>query len=337
LFDVCSIMKPVSKYVLFWSLNSLPAFAATQGYCVKTLAPIGGGPRQEHSVVAAGDNIYVVAGLRTSTIPRGDNFTSAVEVYNTINNTWSEVAPLPLAAHHTNVASVDGKVYYLGGLVSPGNSIFTSEATAKSYRYDPAVNKWEEIAPMPNARGSAAVGVYGKTIYLAGGLYPGMRSVDITSSYDTVTNKWTDHDALKLPEARDHAGSAVIDGIMYVVGGRVGANRGTVYALNLNSSSPKWVTKTPMPVARGGLAAASAGKKIYTFGGEGNRANAKGVFGDFAIYDTEKDSWETAAPMTAPRHGFGAASIGDKVYVPGGGAQQGGGSPLALNEVYGAC
>jgi N-acetylneuraminic acid mutarotase len=330
-------MRIIPTIVVFWSVCGLQAFAATQDYCVKALAPIGGGPRQEHSVVAAGDNIYIVAGLRASTIPRGDNFTSAVEVYNTVNNSWSEIASLPLAAHHTNVASVDGKVYYLGGLVSPGNSIFTSEATAKSYRYEQAGNKWEEIAPMPNARGSAAMGVFGKTIYLAGGLLPGMRSVDAVSSYDTVSNKWTDHPDLKLPEARDHAGSAVIDGVMYVVGGRVGGNRGTVYALNLTSPTPNWVTKTPMPVARGGLAAASAGKKIYTFGGEGNRASAKGVFADVAVYDTEKDTWETAAPMTAPRHGFGAASIGDKVYVPGGGAQQGGGGPLAVNEVYSAC
>jgi N-acetylneuraminic acid mutarotase len=330
-------MRVFSKYLSLLSASGLEAFAVSQAYCVKTLAPIEGGPRQEHSVVAAGNNIYVVAGLRTSVIPREDNFTSAVEVYNTVNNSWSEVAPLPVAAHHTNVASVDGNVYYLGGLISPGNNIFASEANANSYRYDSAVNKWEEIAPMQNARGSAAMGVYGKTIYLAGGLLPGMRSVNTMSSYDTVSNKWTEHDDLKLPEARDHAGSAVIDGVMYVVGGRVGGNRETVYALNLTSPSPKWVSKTPMPIARGGLAAASVGKKIYTFGGEGNRANAKGVFGDVAVYDTEKDSWETAAPMTAPRHGFGAASVGDKVYVPGGGAQQGGGSLLAINEVYSAC
>jgi N-acetylneuraminic acid mutarotase len=260
-------------------------------------------------------------------------------VYNTVNNSWSEVAPLPLAAHHTNVASVDGKLYYLGGLFSKAN-IFQSEALPTSYRYDPALNKWEEIAPMPNPRGSAVVGVHGKAIYLAGGLLSGMRSVDIVSSYDTVTNKWTSLDALKLPEARDHAGGAVVDGVFYVVGGRVGmpnGNRATVYSLNLTSPSAKWTTKAAMPAPRGGLAAAATGKRIYTFGGEGNKANAKGVFPDVAVYDIVKDSWETATPLSAPRHGFGAASVGEKVYVPGGGAQQGGGGALTVNEVWGLC
>ena len=83
-----------------------------------------------------------------------------------------------------------------------------------------------------------------------------------------------------------------------------------------------------MPGPRGGLAAAAAGKKIYTFGGEGNRANPKGVFPDVAVYDIVTDSWETAAPMTVPRHGFGAASVGDKVYVPGGGGEASGRSAI---------
>jgi N-acetylneuraminic acid mutarotase len=133
-----------------------------------------------------------------------------------------------------------------------------------------------------------------------------------------------------------------VDGVFYVVGGRVGGpdqNRDTVFALDLKApaSARKWVTKAAMPGPRGGLAAAAAGKKIWTFGGEGNKANAKGVFGDVAVYDVEKDSWAVGRLMKDPRHGFGAAAVGGKVYVPGGGALQGGGEPLAVNEVYSDC
>ncbi|KAF2670350.1 galactose oxidase [Microthyrium microscopicum] len=319
-----------------WGLEVVAVSAA---YCVKTLAPIGGGPRQEQSVVAAGDKIYIVAGLRKGAGLRGENITSAVEVYDTVKDTWSDVAPLPFAVHHSNVAAVDGKLYYLGGLYSATGSIFPSVVRADSYRYDPTTNKWEPLAPMPNARGSAAMGVHGKTIYLVGGLLADMQAVDTVSSYDTVTNTWKSLDALKLPEARDHAGSVVVNNTFYLVGGRVGGpwqNRGTVLTLDLKNPST-WMPKASMPVARGGLAVAEAAGRIWAFGGEGNKASAKGVFGDVNVYDIKKDTWETAAPMTAPRHGFGAASVGGRVYVPGGGANQGGGGMVDVNEAYYAC
>jgi N-acetylneuraminic acid mutarotase len=307
-------------------LSSLQAFAESPGkYCVKNLAPISGAPRQEHAVVSASDKVYVLGGLRGP----GEILTPTVEVYHTTNDSWGEVASLPFGATHLNIAAIDDTLYYLGG-------------RGGSYRLQPGKSQWESLAPMPNARSSAVTVVHGKTIWLAGGMSWGLG--DAVSSYDSVANKWASHDDLKLPEARDHAGGAVIDGIFYVVGGRVGIhtqNRATVYALNLTAlasgENAKWVTKAPMPVPRGGIAVAATSKKIYTFGGEGNAANPNGVFPDVAVYDVANDSWETADPMSAPRHGFGAASVGDKVYVPGGGGRLGGGMPLAVNEVYWQC
>ena len=203
-----------------WAPNGLEVNAAPSAkYCVKTLAPIRGAPRQEHSVVSAGSNIYILAGLRGP----GEILTGAVEVYHPSNDSWTETTPLPFAAHHVNVAAVDRTLYYLGGLFSERGTIFSSVVRPDTFRLDAEKNKWEALAPMPNARGSAAMGVHGGTVWLAGGLSASMRSIDTVSSYDTVANKWTSHDALKLPEARDHAGGAVVDGIFYVVGGRVEA------------------------------------------------------------------------------------------------------------------
>jgi N-acetylneuraminic acid mutarotase len=329
------------KTALFLELWGLDVLASPSAkYCSKNLAPIRGAPRQEHSVVSTANRIYILAGLRGP----GEILTPAVEVYHPANDSWTDAAPLPFAAHHVNVAAVGDTLYYLGGLFSAQGTIFQSVVRADAFRLAPGDGKWKSVAPMPGARGSATVGVHGVTVWLAGGLTAGMRSLDAVSSYDTAADRWTSHEALRLPEARDHAGGAVVDGVFYLVGGRVGShtrNRATVWALNLTALASgeqvSWVTKAPMPVARGGLAVAAAGRKIYTFGGEGNRRAAKGVFPDVAVYDTATDSWETVTPMTAPRHGFGAASVADKVYVPGGGARQGGGEALAVNEVYWQC
>ena len=71
--------------------------------------------------------------------------------------------------------------------------------------------------------------LYTTTIYPVGGmtdrvvaLNGGQNLVAVTSIFDTVNRRWLDvpHKAKHLPEARDHAGVAVVDGKTYVLGGR---------------------------------------------------------------------------------------------------------------------
>ncbi|HEY3493794.1 MAG TPA: kelch repeat-containing protein, partial [Polyangiaceae bacterium] len=58
-------------------------------------------------------------------------------------------------------------------------------------------------------------------------------------------------------------------------------------------------------------------------GGEGNSAAQSGVFPDIEAYDPETDSWERFPPMAVPRHGFAAAALGGRIYLPGGATEQG--------------
>ncbi|WP_276326745.1 Kelch repeat-containing protein [Lentzea albidocapillata] len=306
----------------------------------RPLAPIAGGPRQEHSVAAVGTDVYVVGGIRPNgaggmvTVPD-------VEVYNTRTNTWRSAAPLPVPMNHPNIAAVGGKLYVLGGL-SGGASW---EALRDSFVYNPATNRWTALPPMPSGieRGSAALGVLGTQIHLAGGmrsLTPGPGGLQDTvasvHSYDVITRRWT---ALPdLPQARDHVGGAVVGGTFYVLGGRDRGQvnvRDTVYALSLTSGRyTRWTESAPMPTPRGGIATAVIGKMIYTFGGEGKVGNgANTVFSETEAYDTRRNRWERLDPMPVPRHGTAAISIGNTIYIPGGG-NLGGGSPMTVNDAY---
>jgi N-acetylneuraminic acid mutarotase len=73
--------------------------------------------------------------------------------------------------------------------------------------------------------------------------------------------------------------------------------------------------------------------KLYVFGGEGNAASTSGVFPNVDEYDPATDSWRALPALGMPRHGFGAAAIGDRVYLPGGANRQGGGA-VAYGSVY---
>ena len=41
------------------------------------------------------------------------------------------------------------------------------------------------------------------------------------------------------------------------------------------------------------------------------------------MYDPVTDGWISLDPMAVPRHGIGAATVGDLIYVPGGATRAG--------------
>ncbi|KAK0647195.1 hypothetical protein B0T16DRAFT_376308 [Cercophora newfieldiana] len=311
-----------------------------------TLAPIPLFPRQEHSTVVLPPSSFAILG---GVIPAevGANTTALVQLYDIPTNSWKSLAPLPVPLNHANAASVDGKIYLLGGLEVASDGAW--RATPKSWVYDPAEDKWTEIESMPvsEARGSAAVGVYGKTIFLAGGMtvlhaVPGGQqgTVSAVSAFDTVSGKWValPEGAKAIPEGRDHAGAAVVEGKLLVLGGRDQGQanvKSTVFALDLERLGEGWTTrKGAMPTPRGGVAAAVVGKKVFTFGGEGNPAEgSRGVFNQTEAYDTVQDKWEVLGPMKVPRHGTYAVAVDGKVYVPGGGISIGAG-PVDVLDVF---
>lgn len=315
-----------------------------------TLSPIALLPRQEHTTVAISPTLLAVVGgiAPNSSAPGGFVTTPILQLYSIPDNKWRsplEAAPLPLALNHPNAAAVGGKIYVLGGLAVAADGAW--RAVPDSWVYDPATNAWSALEPIPaaEARGSAAVGVCGSTIYLAGGmraLVPAaggvQDTVDTVVAFDTAGGKWIPlpEPATRMPEGRDHAGAAVVGRTFHVLGGRLRGQvnvKDTVFALDLEDLSGGWTTrKGRMPTPRGGIAAAAVGTKIYTFGGEGNPAEgSRGVFDQTEVYDTETDGWERLGSMVVPRHGTSAAEVGGVIYIPGGGTSQGGAPVDAFN------
>ncbi|KAM6513674.1 hypothetical protein FALCPG4_016049 [Fusarium falciforme] len=302
----------------------------------KDLAPIPIAPRQEHTTVAISPTTLGILG---GIVPNGTEWdtTALMQLYDIPSNTWKIVTPLPMALNHPNAAAVDGKVYLLGGLRAAPDGAW--RAVPDSWVYDPETNTWAALKPMPGGleRGSATTGVYGKTIFLAGGmrtLRPGpggeQDTVDTVSAYDVESGTWTSlpEAASRLPARRDHAGGAVVDQTFYVIGGRDRGQvnvRDTVFALNLEDLALGWITKSAkMPTPRGGIAASAVSTLVYTFGGEGSvAAGSGGVFNETEVYDTESGTWQQLKPMKLPRHGTSAVGIGKGIFIPGGGVSQG--------------
>ncbi|RFN40762.1 kelch domain-containing protein 8a [Fusarium flagelliforme] len=316
----------------------------------KTLESIPIAPRQEHGVVALSDKeIAIIGGIVPNKDADGFQTTSLVQFYNTRSNSWRRyVTEAPVKVNHPNVAAVNGKIYLLGGLSEATDGAW--RAFPESWVYNPDLDEWTELEPVPEdqERGSAAVGVYGNIIYMAGGMRtlepigPGgeQDTVAFVSAFDTKTSKWLDlpKAAQTIPEGRDHAAASVVGSKMYVLGGRLRGQRNvkdTVFILDLDDLEKGWTTSdAKMPTPRGGVVSGTVGKKIYVLGGEGNTAeDSDGIFNEIEVFDTAKESWESVGKMSLPRHGGQAVAVKGGIYLPGGGISEGG-SPVETLDVY---
>ena len=139
-----------------------------------------------------------------------------------------------------------------------------------------------------------------------------MGSVSSNEAYNPVTNDWTER--APMPTARHHHASAVVDGKIYIIGGRetgIGSNtdRNEMYDPGLDT----WTVLSPMPTKRSGLSASSIGNQVFAMGGQ----NEIGGFDLNEKYDTATDSWTIETPLPNPRLGHDTVTYEDKIYVRG--------------------
>jgi len=145
-----------------------------------------------------------------------------------------------------------------------------------------------------------------------------------TFSVKAAENSWTTKASMHF--SRTGAEAAVVNGIVYVIGGSQRYNTSDT-GFSYISSNPNeaydpatdtWVEKAAMPTSRDGLAAAAFQGKIYCFGGSNVSKDYSISTNVNEVYDTETDSWETKTPMPTARSGFQASEVGGKIYLIGG-------------------
>jgi len=178
-------------------------------------------------------------------------------------------------------------------------------------------------------RGAGAAVVYQGKIYLAGGQRNG-DPVPWFDVYDPQADAW--QRLPDMPRARHHHFAGVVDGKLYVIGGRPG-NFGDndVY----DFATGEWTTGlAPLPTLRSGGATAVVGGRILTIGGEGRVDDVPQVFDTVEAYVTGMDRWRTLPPMPTARHGIQAIVWQGDVYVAAGGAAPKNVQPTDAHEVF---
>jgi N-acetylneuraminic acid mutarotase len=146
--------------------------------------------------------------------------------------------------------------------------------------------------------------------------------------YDPATNKWESRTPMSVP--RNHAFSGVVNGKIYVIGGRTGhgfilSATNTDVVEEYNPVSNTWnVPKERMPTARSGGASGTDGRRIYVAGGEVTTKELVGAFRAVEAYDPVTNSWSKLLSMPMPRHGVAGAVLGNRFHLVSGMMQSAG-------------
>lgn len=232
-------------------MNDLEAYdLATNTW--QTLAPRSA---SAHGFGLASHDKYVYAfggfAFEASTKPQWKSL-DAIERYNTQTNTWEIVGKLPRARSSNVVAQVGSKVYLIGGWDSTPKSDNDYEGSFQRQIdvFDMEtlkVSTLKTALPDPLRRALTGV-VVGDEIYLLGGLGQGashFELLDNVTSYNTKTEKWTEH--AKLPFATFAPAAGVINNKLYVFGGmfKLGEMEynyvNHIFSLNIARESEGWI------------------------------------------------------------------------------------------------
>ena len=250
------------------------------------------------------------------------------------SDSWTRLEPMPTARTTLGVAVVNGKIYAIGGYGAGGYLNVNEE-------YDPATNTWTTKEPMPIPRASFGIAVVENKIYVIGGVIgydvdaEGIITCSINQVYDPLTDTWETMEP--MPTNRSQLNANVLDGKVYMIGGRTGGQYTTV-ALNqvYDPETDTWTTKTsiPYPVVR--YASAVVDDKIYIISGQ-NEFHSLVNLNFTQIYDPENDVWSQGAQMpVVTTHAAADATTGvfapKRIYVIGG--EGGFVYPLDQNYVY---
>lgn len=305
-----------------------PAPAGTPGrWVTRASLPIA---RSEMAWAAEwAGRLHVIGGYGEGRVDRGYH-----HIYEPRDDRWYLGAPLPRGANHVAVVALAGRIYAFGGFLEQNRN-----PDSLAFAYDVASDRWTAVAPLPRPRGAAAAVALAGKIHLIGGASAPTEeraSVGWHEVYDPQADSWSRRKA--LPGARDHVGCVAHQGRIHVVGGRFNTfeyNTGLHHIYLPDRDT--WELRAPLPTPRSGHGLVIYRDRFFAMGGEGgiiNRPGEQTVFGQMESYDPATDRWQSHAPMPVPRHAVGAVTIGDWIYVAGGGAVLGGGVQSAVHEAF---
>ena len=225
---------------------------------------------------------------------------------------WDVRADLLLPRSEMSIAAKDSRVYAMGGY--PGGRV-SSDAVQV---YDSASDSWSMAPTLPMPMHHTMAAVAGGRLYIMGG--EGGNPIGGQSIFLNLTHVLNDEAGVwepraDMPTRRSGGGASVIDGKIYVAGGR--PPRGADFAM-YDPATDAWTALPDMPTARNHLAVGAVGGKVVVAGGRFGGSVGSEMTDVVEIYDPSTNAWSRSTPMLAPRAGMASVVANGCFYAIGG-------------------
>lgn len=217
-----------------------------------------------------------------------------------------------------------GLIAALAILISNSGLFASSTPTPVTIPGVTTIQRWQELAPMSQARSGLAVAAYGNAIYAVAGMTES-GATDLVERYDPQRNTW--ETLSKKPTAVGNVVAALIGEKIYVPGGELIDGSMSDLLEVYDPRTDSWEALNPMPTALSAYALAAYEGQLYLFGGTTGNTYSNSVY----IFDPVQNNWREGSAMPTPRAFASAAVAAGKIYVIGG---FDGTDSLTVNEAY---
>ena len=255
-------------------------------------------PAQLTNIIVTPANPFIGVGTNLQFTATGNFLDGTSRALVAGGNTWSNGTSIPTPSYGLGAAFVGGKFYAISGF-----------ATTRVGVYDPTLNSWSTVAPLPQLLQYFGTAVLDGKIYVVGGDTGGGGARATLYRFDPTANTWTTLAPMPLG-ARYGLMAVALNGKIYAIGGYDTAylTRVEVY----DPASNTWTTGTPLPSPRASGMAGAINGKIYVAAG----ADGVSTLTNTIAFDPNLNTWTTLAPMLRPQNG-GYAVLNGKLYTTG--------------------
>lgn len=253
-------------------------------------------------------------GLLLILVIAASSFVVITQAESAAENSWLNRPPMPNAKSGLEIAVVNEKIYAIG-------------PDGTNEEYDLATLTWTTKQPVPTSRGSFGVAVHQNKVYVVGGNVGYDISTDspilcsANEVYDPLTDTW--ESKTPMPTNRSQFNANVVNGKIYLIGGRTGGQYSTVDINEVyDPQTDTWTTKAPIPNPVVQYASGVVDGKIFIIGGQNEFADSKNL-ALVQIYDPSTDTWSfgTSMPNVVWQAAAGATTgvwAPKRIYVFGG-------------------
>ncbi len=275
--------------------------------------------------IAVGGKLYVFGGFDSQ--KRCCTPTERAQVYDPEADTWTPIAPLPPmndtgqgGVTHAGTATDGTDIFLVSGYTSNSSGTGQIFGTREAWRYDVASDSYTRLPDLPIERSAGQLEYLDGKLHYFGGTNRS-RTQDTPEHFVLELDggsSWTE--AEPLPNARNHLGSAVLEGRIFAVAGQHGHDGRLVTQSDVHAYDPAtdaWEQLADLPIAISHISNSTFVMKgrIIVVGGE--RAHASPVDDIFA-YDPDTDIWSSLTSLPLALQSAVAAELNGNIVVTGG-------------------